>query len=79
MHQDEPYFPHDNHSMIAAIIHFDDAPLEKGCVRVVPGSHKLGPLQHNPMAAGICPSTNIRSKTPCRCPPKPVMSYSFRI
>src|SRR5258706_2051380 len=27
-------------------IHFDDAPLEKGCVRVVPGSHKLGPLEH---------------------------------
>jgi len=46
MHQDHPYFPHDNHSMIAAIIHFDDAPLEKGCVRVVPGSHKRGPVQH---------------------------------
>jgi ectoine hydroxylase-related dioxygenase (phytanoyl-CoA dioxygenase family) len=46
MHQDYPYFPHDNHSMIAAIIHFDDAPLEKGCVRVVPGSHLLGPLEH---------------------------------
>lgn len=47
MHQDTPYFPHDNHSMIAAVIHFDDAPLEKGCVRIVPGSHKLGELEHN--------------------------------
>lgn len=46
MHQDVPYFPHDNHSMIAAIIHFDDAPLEKGCLRVIPGSHKKGPLEH---------------------------------
>jgi ectoine hydroxylase-related dioxygenase (phytanoyl-CoA dioxygenase family) len=46
MHQDHPYFPHDRHSMVAAIIHFDDAPIEKGCVRVVPGSHKLGPLDH---------------------------------
>lgn len=46
MHQDAPYFPHDNHSMIAAILHFDDAPLEKGPVRVVPGSHKLGVLPH---------------------------------
>jgi ectoine hydroxylase-related dioxygenase (phytanoyl-CoA dioxygenase family) len=46
MHQDVPYFPHERHSMIAAIIHFDDAPLEKGCVRVVPGSHKRGPLPH---------------------------------
>jgi ectoine hydroxylase-related dioxygenase (phytanoyl-CoA dioxygenase family) len=44
MHQDYPYFPHADHSMIAAIIHFDDAPDEKGCLRVVPGSHKLGPL-----------------------------------
>jgi len=44
MHQDYPYFPHEGRSMIAAIIHFDDAPEEKGCLRVVPGSHKLGPL-----------------------------------
>lgn len=44
MHQDYPYFPHERHSMIAVIIHFDDAPVEKGCLRVVPGSHKLGPL-----------------------------------
>lgn len=46
MHQDQPYFPHERHTMTAAIIHFDDAPVEKGCVRVVPGSHKLGPLPH---------------------------------
>jgi len=31
--------------MIAAILHFDDAPEEKGCLRVVPHSHKLGPLE----------------------------------
>ena len=30
MHQDYPYFPHRDHSMIAAILHFDDAPDEKG-------------------------------------------------
>ena len=47
LHQDAPYFPHDKHSMIAAILHFDDAPLERGCVRVVPGSHKLGILDHS--------------------------------
>jgi ectoine hydroxylase-related dioxygenase (phytanoyl-CoA dioxygenase family) len=46
MHQDAPFFLHDKHSMIAVIIHFDDAPLEKGCVRVVPGTHKLGVLPH---------------------------------
>ena len=46
MHQDAPFFPHDNHSMIAVILHFDDAPEEKGCLRAVPGSHKLGMLEH---------------------------------
>lgn len=44
MHQDYPYFPHRDHSMIAVILHFDDAPVEKGCLCVYPGSHKLGPL-----------------------------------
>lgn len=50
MHQDYPYFPHAKHSMTAAVFHFDDAPVEKGCLRVVPGSHLVGPLPHD--AAG---------------------------
>lgn len=45
MHQDYPYFPHERHSMIAVIIHFDDASEEKGCLRVYPGTHKLGPVE----------------------------------
>lgn len=44
MHQDYPYFPHERHTMTAAIVHFDDAPPEKGCLAVYPGSHKLGPI-----------------------------------
>lgn len=47
MHQDYPFFPHTRNTMLAAIIHFDDAPLAKGCVRVVPGSHLGGPLEHD--------------------------------
>src|SRR6266542_6381453 len=46
MHQDYPFFPHTRHTMLAAIFHFDAAPVAKGCIRVVPGSHKLGPLEH---------------------------------
>lgn len=46
MHQDYPFFPHTSHSVLAVILHLDDAPEEKGCVRAVPGSHRLGPLQH---------------------------------
>lgn len=48
LHQDYPFFPHEGTTMTAAIFHFDDAPVEKGCVCVVPGSHKQGPRPHNP-------------------------------
>ncbi|HKP34848.1 MAG TPA: phytanoyl-CoA dioxygenase family protein [Sphingomicrobium sp.] len=44
MHQDHGYFPHRGNSMTAAILHLDAAPDVKGCVRLYPGSHKLGPL-----------------------------------
>lgn len=42
MHQDWAYFPSENDSMIAAIIHVTEATDEMGCLRVYPGSHKLG-------------------------------------
>ncbi len=45
MHQDYPYFPHERHTMLAASIHLDDTDLENGCLRVVPGSHRQGPLE----------------------------------
>lgn len=46
MHQDHPFFPHEQHTMLAAAIHFDDADVENGCLCVVPGSNKLGPIPH---------------------------------
>jgi phytanoyl-CoA hydroxylase len=42
MHQDWTYFPTVKDSMIAGIIHISDATDEMGCLRVYPGSHKLG-------------------------------------
>ena len=45
MHQDWPYFPTRKDSMIAGIIHVSDATDEMGCLRVYPGSHKLGRIQ----------------------------------
>jgi hypothetical protein len=44
MHQDYPYFPHTLGTMLAAIVHLSEASEAMGCVRVYPGSHKLGPL-----------------------------------
>jgi len=46
MHQDHPFFPHTHHRVAAAIFFLDDATVEKGCVRVVPGSYRLGPQAH---------------------------------
>ena len=46
MHQDYPYFPHENHTMLVAAVHIDAATVENGCLCLVPGSHKLGPLPH---------------------------------
>ncbi len=46
MHQDYPYFPHEQHTMLVAAIHFDAADVENGCLCVVPGSNKRGPLPY---------------------------------
>ncbi|GAB5446306.1 phytanoyl-CoA dioxygenase family protein [Gymnodinialimonas sp.] len=45
MHQDWPYFPTVHDSMIAGIIHVSDATDAMGCLRVVPGSHRLGRIE----------------------------------
>jgi phytanoyl-CoA hydroxylase len=79
MHQDAPYFPHENHSMIAAIIHFDDAPLEKGCVRVVPGSYKLGMLDHLNDGGHHLPPEQypVADATPCPAEAGDVLFFSY--
>jgi ectoine hydroxylase-related dioxygenase (phytanoyl-CoA dioxygenase family) len=79
MHQDQPFFPHERHSMIAAILHFDDAPIEKGCVRVVPGSHKLGPLEHDPEGGWHLPFEQypLESSVPCPAKAGDVLFFSY--
>jgi phytanoyl-CoA hydroxylase len=79
MHQDYPYFPHENNSMIAAIVHFDDAPIEKGCLRVVPGSHKLGPITpDNPRDHSFSPQRYpISEATPCPAKAGDVLFFSY--
>lgn len=42
VHQDWTYFPTEKDTMIAAVIHVSNATDEMGCLRVYPGSHKLG-------------------------------------
>lgn len=42
MHQDWGYFPSEKDTMMAGVIHVSDATDEMGCLRIYPGSHKLG-------------------------------------
>jgi ectoine hydroxylase-related dioxygenase (phytanoyl-CoA dioxygenase family) len=44
LHQDWGYFPTVRDSMLAAVIHVSEATDPMGCLRVVPGSHRLGRL-----------------------------------
>lgn len=45
MHQDWTYFPTEKDTMIAGIIHVSKATDEMGCLRVYPGTHKLGRVE----------------------------------
>jgi len=79
MHQDYPFFPHERHTMLAAILHFDDAPLAKGCVRVVPGSHKAGPIPHNSEGGHHLPFEEypIESSLPIEAEAGDVLIFSY--
>ena len=51
LHQDMPYWPFDPPELITAWIALDDSSVGNGCVRFVPGSHRLGMLPHT--ASGV--------------------------
>ena len=45
-HQDYPFFPHTNYDLIAVLVHIDEATEENGCLRIIPGIHRVGPRLH---------------------------------
>ena len=45
-HQDATYFALDPICHVTAWVALTDAPVESGCMEVVPGSHKLGQMRH---------------------------------
>ena len=45
-HQDLAFFVHDRDALIAAQVYLDDSTIDNGCIEVVPGSHRLGLLNH---------------------------------
>jgi ectoine hydroxylase-related dioxygenase (phytanoyl-CoA dioxygenase family) len=45
-HQDYPAYPHTNFDLLIVTVYLDDATPANGCLTVIPGSHRLGPLPH---------------------------------
>jgi phytanoyl-CoA hydroxylase len=46
-HQDSPYFSIEPMALVTCWIALDDVTQENGCLWVIPGSHRLGPLPHS--------------------------------
>ena len=46
MHQDHPFYPHDDGRYVDVLIHLDDTCHDNGEIRFLAGSHKQGPLPH---------------------------------
>jgi ectoine hydroxylase-related dioxygenase (phytanoyl-CoA dioxygenase family) len=62
-HQDFPFFPHTNFGVVAVMVFLDDTDDSNGCLRVIPGSHKLGPLEHDFSPDGQAYGTEVSDKT----------------
>lgn len=79
MHQDAAHFPHSSDAVGAAIFHFDDAPAEKGCVRVMPGSHRGGALPHIEAGGWHLPLTEwpLEEATPVEAEAGDVLFFSY--
>ncbi|NBD25737.1 phytanoyl-CoA dioxygenase family protein [Paenibacillus glycinis] len=45
-HQDYVFYPHTNTDLLSVMVMLDDATPENGCMQMVKGSHRLGPLNH---------------------------------
>jgi ectoine hydroxylase-related dioxygenase (phytanoyl-CoA dioxygenase family) len=62
-HQDYPFFPHTNFDLVAVMVYLDDSDETNGGLRVIPGSHKLGPLEHDFSADGQAYGTEVSDKS----------------
>lgn len=79
MHQDWPYFPTRNDSMIAAIVHVSEATDEMGCLRVWPGSHKLGRVEgaNGRAQNDVLDAHPIENATPIEAQPGDVIFFHY--
>ncbi len=75
-HQDLMFYPHTNTSLLSVFVYLDDATPENGCMSMVRGSHRLGPLNHLDSSGrfdGVC-----RDSQPWLAHPERVTAISPR-
>ncbi len=73
LHQDLPFYPHEDGLLYAdCLLHLDDADEETGCIHFLPGSHKLGALEHicGPDTAPHLPTDQFRFEDTVGVPAK---------
>jgi phytanoyl-CoA hydroxylase len=46
MHQDYPFYPHEDDRYLDVLLHLDDTSNQNGEIRFLAGSHRGGPLEH---------------------------------
>jgi ectoine hydroxylase-related dioxygenase (phytanoyl-CoA dioxygenase family) len=75
MHQDYPYFPHERHTVLAASVHLDDTDEENGCLHVIPGSHRWGPLEAEGESKSL--DYGLESGVPCPAAAGDVLFFNY--
>ena len=68
MHQDHPFYPHEDGRYIDSIIHIDTANEANGCLKFLKGSHKLGALEHVRIGSPHLPPDEYRIEDAVSCP-----------
>jgi phytanoyl-CoA hydroxylase len=79
MHQDYSYFPTVNNSMMAGSIMVSRATDEMGCLRVYPGSHKLGrlPESNGQTSTEVLKDYPLEKSTPLEAEPGDVLFFHY--
>jgi ectoine hydroxylase-related dioxygenase (phytanoyl-CoA dioxygenase family) len=72
MHQDVPFYPHEDGRYIDALVHIDNADEESGCIKFLAGSHKAGKLAHitGPVTEPHLPTDRYRLEDAVSVPAK---------
>jgi phytanoyl-CoA hydroxylase len=71
-HQDLMFYPHTNTALLSVFVYLDDATPENGCMSMVRGSHRLGPLHHLDASGkfdGVCRDSSAWTSHPDRVVP----------